>query len=256
MGLPGTALTPDSPLKEAESNCPRGSRLSGRGRRLEVLDDVIQFLVELLERIPPTVEVVAEYPTSDVVYAVSWSSVSVAPNSSAAAVWNFVQYGHLTAPAAANAIRCFHFSGMFVSLSSNFLNNSQPPLKASSSHLKSSKKPGTNPNVPLMSSSVFCFVIMSPPPARCRIRELLTRPLGASSDLMNLLDRSKSSGSDAITPRFYASTGDRSHALLPGHFVASMTILMFSNIRSADFSFIRSKSSLFAIFPKGPGRTS
>src|SRR3989475_1803548 len=60
MGLPGTALTPDSPLKEAESNCPLGSRLSGRGRRLEVLDDVIQFLVELLERIPPTVEVVAE----------------------------------------------------------------------------------------------------------------------------------------------------------------------------------------------------
>src|SRR5439155_1025387 len=93
--------------------------------------------------------------TSDVVYAVSWSSVSVAPNSSAAAVWNFVQYGHLTAPAAANAIRCLYFSGMFVSLSSNFLNSSQPPLKASSSHLKSSKKPGTNPNVPLMSSSVF-----------------------------------------------------------------------------------------------------
>src|SRR3989449_10438665 len=60
MGLPGTALTPDSPLKEAESNCPLGSRFSGRGRRLEVLDDVIQFLVELLERVPPTVEVVAE----------------------------------------------------------------------------------------------------------------------------------------------------------------------------------------------------
>src|SRR5207249_2957586 len=36
------------------------SRLFRRGRRLEVLDDVIQFLVELLERIPPTVEVVAE----------------------------------------------------------------------------------------------------------------------------------------------------------------------------------------------------
>src|SRR3989454_2667807 len=60
MGLPGTALTPDSPLKEAESNCPLGSRLSGRGRRLEVLDDVIEFLVELLERIPSTVKVVAE----------------------------------------------------------------------------------------------------------------------------------------------------------------------------------------------------
>src|SRR5207245_7013470 len=50
----------DSPLKEAQRNCRPGSRLSGRGRRLEVLDDVIQFLVELLERVPPTVEVVAE----------------------------------------------------------------------------------------------------------------------------------------------------------------------------------------------------
>src|SRR2546427_1154051 len=50
----------DSPLKEAQRNWPPGSRLSGRGRRLEVLDDVIQFLVELLERIPSTVEVVAE----------------------------------------------------------------------------------------------------------------------------------------------------------------------------------------------------
>src|SRR2546426_3646358 len=245
MGLPGTALTPDSPLKEAESNCPRGSRLSGRGRRLEVLDDVIQFLVELLERIPPTVEVVAEYPTSDVVYAVSWSSVSVARNGSAAAVWNFVQYGHLTAPAAANAIRCLYFSGMFVSLSSNFLNSSQPPLRASSSHLKSSKKPGTNPNVPLMSSNVFCFVMMSPPPARCRIREFLTRPLGAGYELMNLLGR-------------WTNPGPVRSPLRPdtSHFVVSMTILMFSNIRSADFSFIRSKRSLFAIFPNGPGRTS
>ena len=81
-------------------------------------------------------------------------------------------------------------------------------------------------------------------------------PLGANSDLMNLLDRSTSRGSDAIIPGSYASTGERSHALLPGHFVASMTILMFSNIRSAVFSFIRSKSSLFAIFPNGPGRTS
>src|SRR5207245_7300359 len=49
----------DSPLKEAQRNCPPGSPLSGRCC-LEVFDDVIQFLVELLERIPPTVEVVAE----------------------------------------------------------------------------------------------------------------------------------------------------------------------------------------------------
>src|SRR3989442_14983612 len=36
------------------------ARLPGSARGLEVLDDVIQFLVELLERVPPTVEVVAE----------------------------------------------------------------------------------------------------------------------------------------------------------------------------------------------------
>src|SRR2546426_7298840 len=56
MGPPDS----DSPLKEAQRSYPPGSRLSGRGRRLEVLDDMIQFLVELLQRIPSTVEVVAE----------------------------------------------------------------------------------------------------------------------------------------------------------------------------------------------------
>src|SRR5712692_7335937 len=60
MEFPGTALTRDSPLKDAATNCSLGLPLSGRCRRLEVLDDMIQFLVELLERISPTVEVVAE----------------------------------------------------------------------------------------------------------------------------------------------------------------------------------------------------
>src|SRR5256712_8635063 len=138
---------------------------------------MIQFLVELLQRIPSTVEVVAEVSHERRrVRRLLEFRFRGAEQLRRGRV-EFCAVRALDRPAAANAIRCLYFSGMFVSLSSNFLNSSQPPLRASSSHLKSSKKPGTNPKVPLMSSSVFCFVMMSPPPARCRLRELLTRPL-------------------------------------------------------------------------------
>src|SRR2546425_106836 len=60
-GFPWDCLQSRTGLQDdLETNCSWGSRFSGRCRCLKVLDDMVQFLVELLERIPPTVEVVAE----------------------------------------------------------------------------------------------------------------------------------------------------------------------------------------------------